>query len=52
MAIESRYLSMHIAVHCISDESSFAPGRLTHFVKHLSVTFCMTSWMYWAAIWP
>ena len=37
--LASTHLSMHLARQIFSESSSFAPGRATHFVKHLSVTF-------------
>merc|ERR1712029_514272 len=40
---ESMYLSMHLAKQPCSPEPNDVPGELTHFLKHLSVTFFVRS---------
>merc|ERR550519_2281221 len=42
---ESMYLSMHMAMHLLSEFPIEEPGLVIHFLKHLSVTFCRSSCM-------
>jgi len=47
----SIYRSIHMAMHFCSELSSVLPGLPMHFLKHLSVILCSSSWALATAIW-